>query len=254
LPKNALNNSPQPGAGHQGRSLLKGVLIAALITGYALISHFALILPEGRTIAAALAVGVPAAALVWFITHWVFKFLSKPSVLWGQNALRFTLAMALALVTVLAPLWWAWPLVLANADTLYFAQHLGTNALLAWVFGHTLVAGSTPLVVTFARMVHRELPPEIAAYARHVTVAWTGFFLVTCALSIILYTLAPLAVWSAFGVLLQWPSVIVFFVGEYLLRRMLFKDFDHASMQQGFAAYQNHQASPSTVAAPTLKP
>jgi uncharacterized membrane protein len=234
--------------------LLKGVFIVTLITAYALISHFALILPEGRTIAAALAVGVPAAALVWFITHWVFKLLSQPNMLWWQKALRLGLAIALALVAVLAPLWWAWPLVLANADTLYFAQHFGTNALLAWVFGHTLVAGSTPLVVTFARMVHRDLPPEIAAYARQVTVAWTWFFLVTCALSIILYTSAPLAVWSAFGVLLQWPSVVVFFVGEYVLRRMLFKNFDHASMKQGFEAYQNHQASPSAVAVPTLKP
>jgi uncharacterized membrane protein len=231
--------------------LLKGVVIAVLITAYALISHFALILPEGRTIAAALAVGVPAAALVWFITHFVFKLLTSPTVPVWQKALRFSLAIILALVAVLAPLWWAWPLVLANADTLYFAQHLGTNALLAWVFGHTLVAGATPLVVTFARMVHRDLPPEIAAYARQVTVAWTWFFLVTCALSIILYTAAPLAVWSAFGVLLQWPSVIVFFVGEYLLRRMLFKDFDHASMQQGFEAYQTHQGSPSAAAAIT---
>jgi uncharacterized membrane protein len=229
--------------------LLKGVFIAVLITAYALISHFALILPEGRTIAAALAVGVPAAALVWFITHVVFKLITSPAVPAWQKALRFSLAITLALVAVLAPLWWAWPLVLANADTLYFAQHLGTNALLAWVFGHTLVAGSTPLVVTFARMVHHDLPPEIAAYARQVTVAWTWFFLVTCALSIILYTAAPLAVWSAFGVLLQWPSVIVFFVGEYLLRRMLFKDFDHASMKQGFEAYQTHQGGPSAAAA-----
>ncbi len=251
--KNALNNALQPRAEPEGHSLLKGVFIAALITAYALISHFALILPEGKTIAAALAVGVPAAALVWFITHFVFKLLAPPTLPGWQKALRLGLALALALVTVLAPLWWAWPLVLANADTLYFAQHLGTNALLAWVFGHTLVAGSTPLVVTFARMVHRDLPPEIAAYARQVTVAWTGFFLVTCALSIILYTAAPLAVWSAFGVLLQWPSVIVFFVGEYLLRRMLFKDFDHASMQQGFEAYQNHQGTPRPPAVANLK-
>jgi uncharacterized membrane protein len=233
--------------------VLKGVFIAVLITAYALISHFALILPEGRTIAAALAVGVPAAALVWFITHFVFKLLTSPTLPSWQKALRFSLAITLALVAVLAPLWWAWPLVLANADTLYFAQHLGTNALLAWVFGHTLVAGSTPLVVTFARMVHRDLPPEIAAYARQVTVAWTWFFLVTCALSIILYTAAPLAVWSAFGVLLQWPSVIVFFVGEYLLRRMLFKDFDHASMKQGFEAYQTHQGASNPAAIPQIK-
>ncbi len=232
--------------------MFKGAIIVLLIAGYALISHFALILPEGKIIAAALAVGVPAAALVWFIAHWAFKRLPGRLLPLRQVLLRLVVAIGLALVTVLAPLWWAWPMVLANADTLYFAQHFGTNAMLAWLFGHTLVAGSTPLVVTFARLVHRELPPPIEAYARQVTVAWTAFFLVTCALSVVLYTAAPLAMWSTFAVLLQWPSVIVFFVGEYLLRRMLFKDFDHASMQQGFEAYRSHQSSQNVPA--TVKP
>lgn len=250
--KNAPNKAGRR-ANREGNSLFKGVFIVVLIAGYALISHFALILPGGKAIAAALAVGVPAAALVWFIAHWAFTRLPARFLPLGQRLPRLAVAMGLALVTVLAPLWWAWPLVLANADTLYFAQHLGTNALLAWVFGHTLVAGSTPLVVTFARMAHRELPPPIEAYARQVTVAWTAFFLVTCAVSIALYTAAPLAIWSAFAVLLQWPSVIVFFVGEYLLRRMLFKDFDHASMQQGFEAYRSHQGSQNVPATAKIK-
>ena len=135
-----------------------------------------------------------------------------------------------------------WPLILANAQALYFAQHVGTNALLAWVFGHTLAARSTPLVVTFARMVHPDLPVEIEAYARKVTAAWTVFFLLTCVISVVLFSAAPLAVWSAFAVLLQWPLVAAFFVGEYLLRLRLFNQFKHASLKEGFDAYSQHQS------------
>jgi uncharacterized membrane protein len=224
----------------------KGALMVALIAGYALASHFALILPNGRAVAAALAVGVPAIALGIFIFQWTFGRMaggmSKPA--------RFLLAGLLAVLPIAAFLWTVWPLILANAQALYFAQHVGTNALLAWVFGHTLMAGSTPLVVTFARMVHPDLPPEIEAYARKVTVAWTAFFLLTCAISAVLFFAAPLAVWSAFGVLLQWPSVAVFFVGEYLLRLRLFRQFDHASLKQGFDAYNQHQSRGLPASAP----
>jgi uncharacterized membrane protein len=216
----------------------KGALMVVLIAGYALASHFALILPNGRAVAAALAIGVPAVALGVFIFQWVARRLVGHA----NDAVRFSVAGLASVLPIAAFLWMVWPLILANAQALYFAQHVGTNALLAWVFGHTLAAGSTPLVVTFARMVHPDLPAEIEAYARKVTVAWTVFFLLTCAISLILFFAAPLAVWSAFAVLLQWPSVAVFFIGEYALRRRLFSQFDHASLKQGFDAYHQHQS------------
>jgi uncharacterized membrane protein len=216
----------------------KGALMVGLIAGYALASHFALILPNGRAVAAALAVGVPAVALGVFIFQWVARRLAGQA----NDPFRFSMAAIASVLPIAAFLWTVWPLILANAQALYFAQHVGTNALLAWVFGHTLAAGSTPLVVTFARMVHPDLPPEIETYARKVTLAWTVFFLLTCVISAVLFFAAPLAVWSAFAVLLQWPSVAAFFVGEYLLRRRLFSQFDHASLRQGFDAYNQHQS------------
>jgi uncharacterized membrane protein len=230
----------------------KGALMGVLIASYALASHFALILPNGRAVAAALAIGVPAVVLCVFIFQWVDGRLAGRA----NDAVRFSVAGLAAVLPISAFLWTVWPLILANAQALYFAQHVGTNALLAWVFGHTLAAGSTPLVVTFARMVHPELPAEIEAYARKVTVAWTAFFLLTCALSLILFFASPLAIWSTFAVLLQWPSVAVFFVGEYLLRRRLFSQFDHASLKQGFDAYNQHQSQhPSrTLPASASKP
>jgi uncharacterized membrane protein len=226
----------------------KGALMVALIAGYALASHFALILPNGRAVAAALAIGVPAVALGVFVFQWVAGWMARHA----NDSVRFSVAGLVAVLPIFAFLWMVWPLILANAQALYFAQHVGTNALLAWVFGHTLAAGTTPLVVTFARMVHPDLPAEIEAYARKVTLAWTVFFLLTCAISVILFFAAPLAVWSAFAVLLQWPSVAVFFVGEYVLRRRLFSQFDHASLKQGFDAYNQHQSR--TLPASASKP
>ncbi len=221
---------------------LKGTLLVVLIAGYALASHFALILPNGRAVAAALAIGVPAVALGVFVFQWVARQLSLNARWRLRASARCLVAGVAAVLPISVFLWKVWPLILVNAQALYFAQHVGTNALLAWVFGHTLAAGATPLVVTFARMVHPDLPVEIEAYARKVTAAWTVFFLLTCAISAVLFFAAPLAVWSAFAVLLQWPSVAVFFVGEYLLRRRLFSQFEHASLKQGFDAYNQHQS------------
>ncbi len=221
---------------------LKGALIVALIAAYALAGHFALTLPNGQIVAAALAIGVPAIAVMIWAFQWIAaQFACRP--FWAARALmRFTVAALIATLPLSASIWAVWPAVLANAQALYFLQHVGTNALLAWVFGRTLMAGATPLVVTFARMVHAELPPQIEAYARKVTVAWTLFFVMTCVISAILFFAASVALWSTFAVLLQWPSVAAFFVGEYLLRRKLFRQFDHASLKQGFDAYQQHQS------------
>lgn len=232
--------------------LLKGGLIAVLITAYTLASHLALTLPRGQELAAALAIGVPAVAFVAFLSQLINRPLSRSPAFGGRSALPLIVSGILAAVPVAALVWTVWPLILAHTQALYFVQHVGTNALLAWVFGHTLVAGSTPLVVTFARLVHPVLPPEIEAYAGKVTAAWTLFFLVTCAISVVLFLTASLEAWSFFAVLLQWPSVALFFAGEYALRRRLFRHFEHASMKQGFDAYQQHRQPSGSACASKL--
>jgi uncharacterized membrane protein len=227
--------------------LLKSGLAVVLVVGYALASHFALTLPGGKTIAAVLAVGIPAVVMVAWVFQWVFHRLANrvdkplhPIVMSG-------LAGFIAGVPVFVFLYLTWPLMLANAEAVYFAQHVGTNGLLAWVFGRTLADGATPLIVTFAKMIHPTLPKEIESYARKVTVAWTWFFIITCVISVVLYVAAPLYAWSAFALLLQWPSVAVFFIGEYLLRKKLFKTFDHATLKQGFEAYRQSQSHVTSV-------
>jgi uncharacterized membrane protein len=229
-------------------SLWKSGLAVALVVAYALASHFALILPGGKTIAAVLAVGIPAMIVVGVVFQWVLKWLTSTSGGSLPLVFRIALAICIAVIPIGTFLYVTWPLMLANADAVYFAQHVGTNGLLAWVFGQTLSQGATPLVVTFAKMVHPVLPNEIEIYARKVTVAWTWFFILTCSISVVLYLAAPLAAWSSFAILFQWPSVALFFIGEYLLRKKLFKKFDHATLKQGFDAYrQSHTKSTSAV-------
>jgi uncharacterized membrane protein len=230
--------------------LFKSSLAVLLVVGYSLASHLALTLPGGQTIAAVLAIGIPAIIAIVWIFQWVFnKLTTKTAETVEKNmnplslALRLAGASAVAIAPVLVFLYATWPLMLANAEAVYFAQHVGTNGLLAWVFGRTLVVGVTPLIVTFAKLVHPVLPKEIGIYARKVTVAWTWFFVLTCGISVILYFAAPLSAWSAFAILLQWPSVALFFVGEYLLRKKLFKKFDHATLRQGFDAYRQSQTT-----------
>lgn len=221
--------------------LLKSGLAVVLVVGYALASHLALTLPGGKTTAAVLAVGIPSVVVVAWVFQWVFHRLANRVDKPLHTKVKAALAGFIAVVPVFVFLYLTWPLMLANAEAVYFAQHVGTNGLLAWVFGRTLADGSTPLIVTFAKMIHPTLPREIESYARKVTVAWTWFFVITCAISVVLYMAAPLYAWSAFALLLQWPSVAVFFIGEYLLRKKLFKTFDHATLKQGFDAYRQSQ-------------
>ncbi len=211
--------------------MLKTIGCIVLVAAYALASHLALVLPNGKTIAAALATIVPLAVALWFLATQMinrFKFSA-------------TVAFITAFVALALPFSTVWPWVVNHADNLYFMQHFGANAALAWVFGRTLTDGQTPLVVTFARIVHGKLPPEIQAYAGRVTTAWMVFFLLNCAVSAVLFFAAPLSWWSTFAVLLSWPLVGVFFVLEYGYRRWRFRHFDHASMKAGFDAYRAHQ-------------
>ena len=100
-------------------------------------------------------------------------------------------------LAALALLAWAWPQLRENVALLYYLEHVGTNLAFAVVFGRTLGAGHEPLITQLARFAHPEgLSPAKLRYTRQVTVAWTGFFITTAAVSTGLFLLAPAAVWS----------------------------------------------------------
>ena len=120
--------------------------------------------------------------------------------------------------------------------SIYVAQHVAIHGLLAFVFGLSLQAGRESLVTALARRVHG-LTPAMAAYSRKVTIAWTVYFVTMAVLSLLLYALAPFALWAAFANLATPLAMLAMFIGEYLLRYRLHPEFERATLGQALRAY-----------------
>jgi uncharacterized membrane protein len=168
--------------------------------------------------------------------------------------------VALAAAVVLAPSLargrlaaWTAALVIAGALAiaalsrwiwlpLYVPSVLG-DAFGAWLFGHTLASGRTPLIERLVRRLHggldRPLEPSITRYTRTLTFAWTVLFCALGATSLALALFAvpngvllllgfkpPLAVpqtaWSWFANVAAYGIAAGFFVLEYAYRRVRF--------------------------------
>ena len=127
--------------------------------------------------------------------------------------------------------------VRVSAPALYVAQHVGINLFLAVLFGSTLRAGHKPFITTLAERVHRVFTPDMAAYTRNATLAWTLYFIGMAALSLALYALAPFDAWALFANLLTPLAVALMFVGEYLLRYRLHPEFERTSLADAIRAY-----------------
>jgi uncharacterized membrane protein len=189
----------------------------------------------------------------------------------GRLPPTMSVAVALAplLLGAVALSWrsrWRWPvalLVLALATAvgrnlnelsrhvslLWFLQHAGGHALLAVVFGRTLLPGAVPLATRIARAVLPSMPPEVVSYSRGVTVAWTIYFVAMTAVSTALYFGASTATWSTFATLVSGPLVAVMFVLEFALRKRLMPASHCASITEtvlGFRALmQDRDAAPA---------
>src|SRR5512143_4142772 len=87
----------------------------------------------------------------------------------------------------------------------YGVPHAAIYLFLLVLFGRSLAPGREALVTRFARQIHGGLPPELESYTRRVTWAWCGFFAAMLALSALLYLSAPLAAWSLFVNVLNFP-------------------------------------------------
>ena len=147
---------------------------------------------------------------------------------------------------------WMLLLCLAGSATLYgmadwlvqhynwvfLLQHAGIQALLGLAFGRTLRAGQVPMVSRFAAIVHGHLSPALARYTRQVTWAWTLYFGAMTALSLLLFWLAPVAVWSAFANLLNLPLLVLMFAAEYAARLCLLAPADRAGPLEAIRAYR----------------
>ncbi|MBA2690319.1 MAG: hypothetical protein H0U63_05920 [Burkholderiales bacterium] len=108
---------------------------------------------------------------------------------------------------------------------------------LLWFFGRTLIKGREPLISRLARRVHGELPAALEAYTRRLTFAWCVFFAGQIITSALLFKFASLNTWSLFVNLLNFPLLVLMFVGEYLYRIIRHKNYPKASIMTTIRAF-----------------
>lgn len=121
---------------------------------------------------------------------------------------------------------------------IFLIQHAGIHALLGASFGGSLRAGRTPMITVFARLVHPTMTPAIESYTRAATWAWTVYFGCIASLSVLLFLLAPIKVWSVFAIVLGIPLLALMFIGEYAVRCMVLPPEDRAGPLDAIRAYR----------------
>ena len=134
--------------------------------------------------------------------------------------------------------------VQVSAQALYVAQHMGIHLFLAVLFVSTLRAGRQPLITTLAERVHRVFTPDMVAYTRKVTLAWTLYFIAMAVLSLLLYAFAPFGAWALFANLLTPLAIAAMFGAEYLLRYHLHPEFERTSVADAVRSYMQGTDTP----------
>jgi uncharacterized membrane protein len=112
-----------------------------------------------------------------------------------------------------------WPVLEKNFSVVYLLQEGGFYTLMAASFAHSLLGRRVALCTQLADRVHGPLSPEEVRYTRTVTAAWAVFFLVIATVSVTLFAVAPLRVWSLFANFCVLPLIGLMFVAEFVVRR-----------------------------------
>ena len=138
-----------------------------------------------------------------------------------------------------APLRWA-----------VFLPPMLIDLALCWLFGRTLRRGAEPLVTSFARHAHGgDLPPDIPAYTRRVTLAWTLLFAAMAAVAAWLAAFGPERAWTWFVYAVSPALVAALFLGEFAWRRVRFRHLP----RQRLADMLQYLRLPSSQGLPLLR-
>ncbi len=206
-------------------------LMVAVILAYALLEHYSNARPERGALGACLAVA-PLVLALWLA---------------AGRAPRPLLTTAVAAACASAVLVRYWGDIERDFPLMYLLQQLGADLLLAGAFGRSLLPGQVALCTHWADLVHGPLPPAVQRYTRQVTMLWTAFFLVTGAVDLALYLLAPLRVWSVYANFLVLPLAVLVFLLEYTLRQWVVPPLHRVSLARTVRAYldaTSHRPAP----------
>lgn len=138
-----------------------------------------------------------------------------------------------------ATLWVSRGALLRHYEWGLFLEHALFNAGLGYLFGRTLAPGREPLCSQFAALVRGSpLAPDIAAYTRRITVAWTLFFAAIVGASALLFATASIKTWSTFANYLTLPLAALMFIAEHACRRFALPHVARSGVLESFSAYR----------------
>lgn len=197
-------------------------LSIACAIAYPLVAHFAVV--RGGSVWISIALALLAASVL------------LPALLRGHWLAWLSLPFAIAGC-------WGIQKLASPVLPLYVAPIIGPT-FMAWVFGHTLLAGNTPLIEQMVRIMHPPTGPDapepaVWPYARGLTLVWTLLFVMIGLTNLVFGLIAmpggvllshgvqpPVTVsqhtWSLFANVIGYLLVAAFAVFEYAYRRRRF--------------------------------
>jgi uncharacterized membrane protein len=185
-------------------SRVAALVIAALLIGYAALSHHAYSDVHAKGLGAALSVGpviLIGAFLAW---RWIHPLA----------------ALAVAALSGLM-LYRHWAAVEENYQWSDLVQQCGLYGLIALGFVRSLLAGQTPLCTLLAEKLHGVLEPIEISYTRRATLAWTLFYGLMALAILVLFFLVSPSVWSFFVDFVTYGLIIAMAVADHAIRRRL---------------------------------
>ncbi len=207
---------------NRSSSIARAVVGAALVVAYEAGAHHAVSTPGLEGLGLTLVLAPPATIAAGLAMRSPRRFVHLPLV-----------AIAIATLWILRG-----PLV-QHYEWGLFIEHVVFNCALGYLFGSSLAPGREPLCSQFAAIVHgRPLAPEIAAYTRRITAAWTLFFVAVVAGSALLFATASIEAWSTFANYLTLPLVALMFAAEHACRRFALPNVRRSGMVESFLAYR----------------
>jgi uncharacterized membrane protein len=190
------------------------------ITVYAGLSHYSNAAAGGRDLGTALALA-PITAVATILA-------------WRSAPPAIAALLCAGLAGLIAGLW---PALRQNYPLINLVQDSSIYGVLGVTFGKSLMPGRVALCTELADKERGPLSAREVRYTRQVTAAWTLFFFVITAVSILLFVAAPLRIWSLFINFCVLPLVGAMFVAEYQVRRRVLPEVKRTGLLATLRVY-----------------
>ena len=119
-------------------------------------------------------------------------------------------------------------LLVYQAQWVIFLPPVIIPLILAVIFGQTLLGGHTAFITSIAKKIRKvPLTEKEKSYTRVITQLWVVFFLFLAVESAVVALLADIETWSYITNFLNYILVLIFAIGEFLLRRIILNDLEH---------------------------